>query len=314
MLSRLAESLYWIGRYVERADDTARVLDSYVHRLAEDPLNDQDASVRSLFAILGIAPPRDRVLRADDALATIAYDEGNLNAIAGSLDGAYENARRSRDIISSEMWIAINATRNRLPEVRATSQLLGPSTFLQFVRERASLISGLADSTMSRDDGWRFLVLGRSIERIDMTSRLLKARLAEVDYAPDWMAFLRASGAMEAFMRNSQQLHDPNGIATFLLLDRLFPRSVLYSLNEADARLLELHTDDSRRIATADLVRQSLVQARSTLEFIDTSTVLEQLPMLLELLEVTCYRVNNAITERFFHRNVTVSWSQEGGL
>ena len=102
MLSRLAESLYWIGRYVERADDTARIIDSYVHRLVEAPTSEQDEIVRSLFSILGVESTASGALTAADALAVLAYDAANPSAIAGALVGAYENARRSRDIISSE--------------------------------------------------------------------------------------------------------------------------------------------------------------------------------------------------------------------
>ena len=313
MLSRLAESLYWIGRYVERADDTARILDSYIHRLAEAPRGEQDETVRSLFTILGVAYTADVSLTVADALAVLAYDAENPSAIAGALVGAFENARRSRDIISSEMWVAINATRLRLPSVEATSIDLGPSTYLQFVRERAALFLGLADSTMSRDDAWRFLMLGRSVERIDMTARLLRSRVAGVEGDPDWMAFLRASGAMEAYMRGASGLSDVSGIASFLLIDRLFPRSVLFMVHEADRWLLELQATQHRASAS-DPIRQHLVQAATVLEFLQSDEVLPRLHELLDLIEATCMAVNDQITSRFFNRILAVSWMTEGGL
>lgn len=254
MLARLAESLYWIGRYVERADDTARILDSYVHRLAESPIADQADLVRSLFSTLGIEVPEGSELGASDAMATLAYDEANPSAIAGAFAGAFDNARRSRDVISSEMWVTINATRLRLPSVHATSLQLGPASYLQFVRERAALFLGLADSTMSRDDAWRFLMLGRSIERMDMTARLLRSRLVGGGGHADWMAFLRASGAMESFMRSASGLSDARGVAAFLLVDRLFPRSVLFTLLDADRSLVDLQAGHPRASA-ADPIR-----------------------------------------------------------
>lgn len=312
MLSRLAESLYWIGRYIERADDTARIVDSYVHRMVEDPFNDEDATCRSLYSILGIEF-EDETLTTPNTLQQIVYDAENPNSIAGSLSGAFENARRSRDFISSEMWVALNSTRNRLPQMENTARRLGPSQYLLYVRERAALLAGLTDATLSHDDGWHFLVLGRSIERIDMTARLLRGRVLSEDNAPDWLAFLRACGAMEAFMRSTSEIHDANGVAAFLLLDRLFPRSVLFSLNLTDRCLYEIQPS-SQRIATADVARQSLAGARGRLEFIDSTELLAQLPELLEMLEETCVSINNAVTDRFFRHEDFVLWSREGGL
>jgi uncharacterized alpha-E superfamily protein len=104
MLSRLAESLYWIGRYLERADDTARIVDSYVHRMVEDPFNDEDATCRSLYSILGVDVDDDVVYTTNDTLQQIVFDADNPNSIAGSLSGAFENARRSRDFISCPKW------------------------------------------------------------------------------------------------------------------------------------------------------------------------------------------------------------------
>jgi uncharacterized alpha-E superfamily protein len=313
MLSRLAESLYWIGRYIERADDTARIVDSYVHRMVEDPFNDEDATCRSLYSILGIDFEEEDRLTTSDTLQQIVYDAENPNSIAGSLSGAFENARRSRDFISSEMWVALNSTRNRLPQMENTARRLGPSQYLLYVRERAALLAGLTDATLSHDDGWHFLVLGRSIERIDMTARLLRGRVLADDNAPDWLAFLRACGAMEAFMRSTSEIHDANGVAAFLLLDRLFPRSVLFSLNLADRCLFEIQPS-SLRIATADVARQSLAGARGRLEFIDSTELLAHLPELLEMLEETCVAINNAVTDRFFRHEDFVLWSREGGL
>ena len=148
MLSRLAESLYWIGRYIERADDTARIVDSYVHRMVEDPFNDEDATCRSLYSILGIDVESDEPVTTVEMLQHIVYDAENPNSIAGSLSGAFENARRSREFISSEMWVALNSTRNRLPQMENTARRLGPSQYLLFVRERAALLAGLTDATL----------------------------------------------------------------------------------------------------------------------------------------------------------------------
>lgn len=312
MLSRLAESLFWIGRYIERADDTSRIVDSYVHRMVEDPFNDENATCRSLYAILGVTAP-DGVLTRAEMLDTIVYDGSTPNSIAGSFNGAFENARRSRDFISSEMWVALNTTRNELQARHRIASALGPATYLAYVRERCALLAGLTDATLSHDDGWQFLLLGRNLERIDMTTRLLRGRVAYLDASPDWMAFLRASGAMEAYMRSTLQLSNPNDVATFLLLNRHFPRSILFALNVVDGALGEIQSLN-QLFETGDTARQTLAEARSVLESIDPTVMLDQLPELLTLLESACYRITDAVTDKYFRHEDAIAWVSEQEL
>src|SRR5260370_16129055 len=99
------------------------------------------------------------------------------------------------------MWECLNVTAHGLPGQRRAAERLGPHVYLRFVRERAALFFGLADSTMSHDDAWRFLLLGRSLERIDMTARLLLARMPATPYELGWPPPLRACGAYESFIR-----------------------------------------------------------------------------------------------------------------
>ncbi|OLB65833.1 MAG: hypothetical protein AUI10_05145 [Actinobacteria bacterium 13_2_20CM_2_72_6] len=201
MLSRIAESLFWIGRYVERADDTARILDAFLARLLEDPWSDEDAACRSLLAILGVDSSKEQRLTAGDALERLAFDGDDPCAIAGAVAAARENARGARETISSEMWECLNVTWHTLPSRRRAAERLGPTLFLSFVRERAAVLAGLAESTMSRDEAWRFLALGRSLERADMTARLLSVQLLTSGGPGDWRTVLRACGAHESFLR-----------------------------------------------------------------------------------------------------------------
>ena len=201
MLSRIAESLFWIGRYVERADDTARILDAFLARILEDPWVDEDAACRSLLAILGTPPTQEQRLTSGDVLELMAFDAANPSSITGAMDAARDNARGARETISSEMWECLNVTWHTLPSRRIAAERLGPALFLGYVRERSALLAGLAESTMSRDDGWRFLVLGRSLERVDMTSRLLSIQALTPEYASEWRTVLRACGADESFLR-----------------------------------------------------------------------------------------------------------------
>jgi uncharacterized alpha-E superfamily protein len=186
LLSRIAETLFWTGRYIERAADTARMVDVYVHRMLEEPQADEDAGCSALLAVLGIPPPEATRLDIGMALDQLAYDQKSPSTIAGAVLAARSGARSVREVISSEMWECLNVTGLGLPAQRRAAERLGPHVYLRFIRERAALFFGLADSTMSRDDAWRFLVLGRSVERVDMTARMLLARMPAAPYELGW--------------------------------------------------------------------------------------------------------------------------------
>ena len=160
LLSRIAETLFWTGRYIERADDTARMVDVYVHRMLEEPHTDQEADCRALLAVLGI-PAADSA-RPDIGMTLYqsAYDQDNPSAIAGAVLAARRGARSVREVISSEMWECLNVTSHGLASRRKSADRLGPHVFLEFIRERSALFFGLTESTMSHDEAWRFLVLG----------------------------------------------------------------------------------------------------------------------------------------------------------
>ncbi len=312
LLSRLAESLFWIGRYVERADDTSRIVDAYLHRLLEDPFENEDLACRSLLAIMGLDAPLGPQIQTSDVMEKLAFDENNPSAIIGSLRCANENALGSRDVMSSEMWECLNTTWNELPSRRAQSNRLGPHTFLRAVRERATLFAGLTDSTMNRSDPWRFVVLGRDIERVDMTARLLSVRVTAGGSAPDWPTLLRAAGAEEAFLRTHVGDASPKLIAQFLLLDRQFPRSVLYALRSVEDELADLASSQSRS-GTGDPARRIIGQTLSQLEYADVEQLLPNLASTLTQISEACARTSVAIAERYFGTVTTVQWESEQG-
>jgi len=315
VLSRIAESLFWIGRYVERADDTARIIDAFLAGILEDPWVDEDEASRSLLAILGSAPPPDTRLAAGDVLELMGFDADNPNSIAGALAAARENARGARETISSEVWECLNVTWHSLHSRRLAAERLGPAVYLGFVRERAAVLAGLAESTMSRDDGWRFLVLGRSLERVDMTARLLSLTSFADTFSearPEhWRTVLRACGADESFLRTHGGAVVPQRVAEFLLLDRLFPRSALHALTEAE-ECLEALAPTTERAGMADAARRPIGQARTRLEYSDAATLLDELPSHLRALQRSCASASAAITARYFDQTSPVAWAHEG--
>jgi len=312
MLSRQAELLYWTGRYVERADDTSRIVDAYIHRIAEDPFGDPNAACHSLFATLGMEVDAATSVTQEEVLRRLVYDKANPSSITGAVLAAHENARRAREVISSEMWVCLNATRNELASKRAVARRIGPSSYLTFIRERSALFAGLTDATISHDETWWYLVLGRSLERIDMTARLLESRLLAGEHSPDWLTLLRAAGAMESYLRASTGGSDPEAIAAFLLLDRAFPRSAFHSLNVADLCLEEL-TNAGAKSNAVNQARRTIRMAQTRLEYSEPNSLIDELVEILEMLEQTSAVANDQVTAYFFRHVVSKPWETEEG-
>ncbi len=313
MLARNAEALYWIGRYVERADDTARILDVTVHQLLEDSSADPDQTSRVLLGVLGIKPP-GTALDMWALTDLVAFGRGLPGAcsIVDSVSAARENARSAREVTSSDMWECLNTTYNALSERERAARRLGPHLFFSFIESRAAMFAGLADSTLSRDDGYRFLVLGRALERVDMTVRLLLSRVGDSPSSPAWVTVLRSAGAHDTYLRTYRGVLDANRVVEFMLLDRLFPRSVYYSLKLAEHSLDELmHRPHSRVGATAEAVRL-LGRARSELEFIGPGLLLDSLEKRLAGLQATCREAGDAVALQYFHSAPWVAWSDAG--
>ena len=309
LLSRIAETLYWTGRYVERADDTARLIDVYVHGML-GAAGGSDAECRALFGILGVQAEHDEELDVGAVLFRLVYDIQTPSAIAGAVLGARAGLRGIREVISSEMWECLNVTALGLAAQKRAAERLGPHVYLRFIRERAALFFGLADSTMSHDDAWRFLVLGRSLERADMTARLLLARMS----APDdlgWPVLLRACGAHESFIRTNGWAAESAKVAEFLLLDRLFPRSVVHALATAEECLADL-SPGPVRAGLDDPARRPVGRLRNRLEYADPKQLPAQLPELLSALQETCVRASEAIAKRYFRYEEPVAWERGG--
>ena len=158
MLSRIAESLFWIGRYIERSDGTARILDVHLQLLLEDPWIEENLACRSLLSVMGTEVADDAEVARSDVLAILAVDRNQPASIAYSLNAARENARRAREVVSTELWEVLNTTRARMPRKVASDKV---HEFFAWVRERSALAVGIIESSSSRDEAWGFFTLGR---------------------------------------------------------------------------------------------------------------------------------------------------------
>jgi uncharacterized alpha-E superfamily protein len=305
MLSRIAEALFWIGRYVERADDTARILDVHLQVLLEDSWINEDLACRSLLSVMGIEAPKGSVGRGR-VVELLVGDEANPTSIVGALGAARDNARGARQIVSAEMWQVLNTSWTVLPEVRRDS--VSVHELLAWVHERAAMVAGVADATMSHDDCWHFLVLGRSLERADMTARLVATR--SIAGGPSWTHLMRSCGAHQAFLRTYRGAGGDENEAEFLLLDRLFPRSVYAALTAAETALQ--HLDPVRgRSGVGEEARRVIGRARTGLEYRGAAELLTDLPTEMWRIQRACSQASDAVLRRYFPESVATPWVAE---
>ncbi|MET3963414.1 putative alpha-E superfamily protein [Marmoricola sp. OAE513] len=305
MLSRIAESLFWIGRYIERAEDTARILEVQTQLMVDDPTLDIPTACSEVLAIMGVPEVAGTTVGTHELLQRLAYDPASPASIHATMSNAREVARRARETLSTSMWEAVNTTWRMIPSGRFES--MGPSGSFRWMRDRAALINGTADATMPRDEGWQFLMLGRWIERADMTARLVSA--ASVSTSSAWATSLHASGGYESFLRTYNGLETDRKAAEFLVLDRLFPRSVVFALSRAEVCLENLESA-GQRAGFQNEAQRLLGRTRAELEYRALADVLTDLPHEMERLQRTCAQATEAVTRRYFAGSVATIWNQ----
>lgn len=254
MLSRIAANLHWMSRYVERAENTARVLD-VTYRVGLVNKNRATAE-RDWYAPLNITgtlfPFQGRYpqVSADTVLTFMALDSENPTSILSCVRGARENARTVRSHLTTEMWEVLNSTWLELSRTTEADLRHNPQAFFDYVKERSHLYRGVTLGTMHRGDAYHFLRLGTFIERADATARLIDVKyhlllpsLKDVGRAIDyyqWGAILRALSAFETYKRIYRDVITPIRIAELLILRDDFPRSLAFSLSDVHRTLLKL--------------------------------------------------------------------------
>ncbi len=252
MLSRTADHLFWMARYIERAENTARVLD-VTHSTSLLPDNSPDAAAHLWYAPLNIsgcaADYTAKYGAAESSAVTrfIALDPDNPASIHTSLMLARENARAVRGAITGEMWESINATWLELSRLSPTLRGNPLTTFFDWVKERSHLFRGVTLGTILKDDALNFIRLGTFLERADNTARILDVKyhillpsVKDVGGAADyyqWGALLRSVSAFEAYRKIYRDVISPQRVAELLILRADMPRSLHACMNEVDSTL-----------------------------------------------------------------------------
>jgi len=248
MLSRVADSLYWMSRYLERAEHTARLIAVKLESMIEQSREDADSSWVRVIAALSA---EDHVPAAPDAFAItqgLAFDRANPSSLLSSLGNARDNARQVREQLSTEVWGHLNRIYLRLQPVTAEAIWAHhPANTFREVMEELYTLGGVTYSTLSHGEGWYFLELGRHIERAQLTSRLLdlhfgasRSAVAEPPKYFDWLVLLKFCTAFEPYCKAYTAAIKPEKIAEFLLFDAEFPHSVRFSVDRVCDALLRV--------------------------------------------------------------------------
>ncbi len=254
MLSRVAESLYWMGRYLERAEHSARVLEAMRDlRLDLFEVDRLVADEQWSGALHALQMP-------DRAVEGLVLDPAEPNSLVCAMSRARENARQVREMISPEMWEELNRQYWTLREAVGTGVNEGTvSQTLTGIVSSGFLWDGVTDATMIRGEGWLFLKLGKYVERIDGIARLVATRM-EAAEQPDtgesgenvrWLTLLKSLDALDAYRKAHPKRVDRRAVVEFLLFEADFPRALRYSTGAAgdvSRRLLRLHPESGRRV------------------------------------------------------------------
>ena len=317
LLARHAEAAFWMARYVERAENLARLLD--VQQVFASDSRDP-GSWRSMLLLNS---DEDRFLETHDTVGRTTVtqfyvlDQENPTSIISAIHNARENARALRPLISTEMWTQLNVFHRKLyaltPADLGEARL--PKTYAM-VKEGCQAHTGITDGTFFRDESWYFYWMGRWLERADQTTRLLDIKYhqllprgADVGSAFDigqWNSVLRSAAGYYAYRRVHSRAMSPGTIAGFLLQNRAFPRSVALCVNDMDRGLNELRSRYGLRGGTAALERIDELQAELNGRSVE-SILIAGLHEFLDMFQKTLGLLGGDIAREFFHHDEVVT-------
>jgi uncharacterized alpha-E superfamily protein len=273
LLARYAECIFWLARFVERAENLSRILE--VHETyARDKGGARDwYTIVQLNADEEAFAEKHTPASAQNVIRFYLTDRENSTSIVNTIRSARENARTLRPLVSTEMWVHLNVFYNRLMAIDDRELAPGSlSPLLSEIKEACQTFTGITEGTFYRDQAWHFYRLGRYIERADQTTRLLDSKyyvlLHDTDVANmvntgQWLALLRAASGYHAFRLLHQSDLTPWRIAAFLLFNPSFPRSVFLCVREVDAAVTSLKSRYNLR--GGNDVAEGLDQLRSIL-------------------------------------------------
>jgi uncharacterized alpha-E superfamily protein len=316
MLARIAYQLYWIGRYVSRAEQTARLLDGVFRASLEsrgESAGGPQLTWEAMMAAMGATPTAENGnIGAGEAVRSLTLDPESPASMTSSVEHARESAKTVRDVVSAEMWEALNTLYLELDASDLGAMLrAGPYSIYSFVRERCALWWGLADETMLRDQAYAFLAAGRHTEAATMMLRVLRVSLLPASAEESEGAFaeapalalMRAVGGLQAFQRSVPGPATARAVSAFLIFERSYPHSVAAAIEVLSQRLRDA---DPAHASAPPLLRLARLQAELELDRAAAyathaeSAEVERLADLLERVQEELELVHIDVERRYF--------------
>ncbi|MDH4146359.1 MAG: alpha-E domain-containing protein [Acidimicrobiia bacterium] len=281
MPARVGSDLFWAGRYLERAEATARLLDVTFHGLLEERPEQAQRMLRDLLDALVLGGEYQAVARpylADAVTEFLVLDRSNPGSIRSAVGIARENIRNIQEKVSRELWEALNSFHLDLAGPGFAHEVeRQPFEVFTRVRRGCQTVVGIIDETMSHNDGWRFLTMGRQLERALLTTRLLDVYFRQLLSRDQgiafhhWVSVLRSAGAFQEYRKVFQASLDPADAIEFLVQSEDFPRSVLRATRVCERMFRLVRSDE-----TDSPARRLIGTVRSSLEFADLPAVLAE--------------------------------------
>lgn len=311
MLSRVANSLYWLNRYIERVENTARIIDVNLSFI----LDCGESKNEQWEPIIKITGEQERFYERYDepnrenVIQFLLFDEEYQSSVLNNLFRARENAITVREIINIETWEQVNKFYMLIKNAKQKKiSIDNLHDFLEEIKRNCHIFSGIQDSTISRGESWHFGQLGRMLERADQTSRIIHIKYfhilpksLHVGSAYDtlqWAAILKSASGFEMYTKKYKSIN-PDKILEFLILDTEFPRSINFCLNRANKRLHAI--SDSSTDSYANKPEQSLGSLKSELVYSDINTIINMgLHEFIDSIQLKLIKVNQDVYNRYF--------------
>lgn len=310
MLSRSAESLYWLSRYVERAENIARFIDVNMNLNLDVAVSvgDQWEPLVRVTGDWDFFVDKYGSATRENVIEFLTFDRDYPNSILSCLEMARENARGQRQIISSEMWEHVNRTYLSVRAATREQVQQFPHDFFDSVKDASHAFVGITGATMSHGEAWQFSQLGRMLERADKTSRILDVKyfillpqVQDVGTPFDhvqWSALLRSASAFEMYLKRFGRV-EPSDVAQFLILDRDFPRAIHFCVTAADESMRLI--TGSNNGSFANPAERRLGQLRAHLAYSHIEDVIDSgLHEFLDDVQLRLNSVDAAVHETFF--------------
>ena len=302
MLSRVAERIYWIARYIERAENGARLVNAYTHQMLDLP-SGVDRGWRQLVDIIGGAPAFEEHYRTYDEHNTVAFlvaDDFSPGSILTSVSMARENMRTTRELLPTEAWQHCNELYLQVRQyAREGVSRRGRHGFLKDVIFRCQQLTGLLAGTMSHDTAYDLVRLGRNLERADMTTRIvdsaifiLMPRLSDPGQYDNllWINVLKSSSADQMYRQHVRHRVEGAAVVKFLLQDRHFPRSVSRAVAEAEFSVHHLPRNEAPLLRILEVRERVLTASIDEMSLEDMHAHIDKLQLALNLVHNEIFR------------------------